>query len=200
MRRSVKIVVWVAVLATCAVAGAVVAAHTDPFPPGVQDPGAQPSATSSSPTPPPATPVLSLHISATTSHDLHVGGTCTSAWTIRAKVKIRADGSATGAGLARLAGEAACPFATAQVQTRSVPVALEGHMEEGTLLAALHESGDRSPAGAGDLGGFLETLPRLRLTVSLGGGADVVTVTKPDGDLGSYDGRYRSTVTCMTGC
>ena len=40
MRRAVKVLLWIAVFAACFGVGAYVAAHTDPFPPGVDDPGA----------------------------------------------------------------------------------------------------------------------------------------------------------------
>jgi hypothetical protein len=42
--RLVKVITWVLVFALCAALGAVVAANTDPFPPGVDDPGVRPSA------------------------------------------------------------------------------------------------------------------------------------------------------------
>lgn len=41
----VKVVVWILVLLVCAGAGAFVASRTDPFPPGVEDPGARPRTT-----------------------------------------------------------------------------------------------------------------------------------------------------------
>ena len=40
MRKGVKVAAWVAVFLACAGVGAYVAAHTDPFPPGVDRPGA----------------------------------------------------------------------------------------------------------------------------------------------------------------
>ena len=41
MRRLGKVLAWTLVFAACAAVGAVVAANTNPFPPGVEDPGAR---------------------------------------------------------------------------------------------------------------------------------------------------------------
>ena len=40
MPKAVKILLWIGAFLACAGVGAYVAAHTDPFPPGVDDPGA----------------------------------------------------------------------------------------------------------------------------------------------------------------
>ena len=40
MRRGVKVAAWAAVFLACAGVGAFIAAHTDPFPPGVDRPSA----------------------------------------------------------------------------------------------------------------------------------------------------------------
>jgi hypothetical protein len=199
MRRPVKVTVWITVLAACAGAGAFVAAHTDPFPPGVEDPGAVSGTPSPSVSPEPPM-VLRLTVTAATRHELHVGGACSSDWRVAVRIRVREDASVANVGPARLVGEATCPFPTAQVQARAALLALEGHVEEGTLLAALHETGERRPAGSGDLGGFFETLPRLRLHVPIEGPAEAQTVERPDGDLGRYVGRYRATLVCVTGC
>jgi hypothetical protein len=42
-RRLLKVAAWAAVFLTCAGIGAFVAAQTDPFPPGVDDPGLRPT-------------------------------------------------------------------------------------------------------------------------------------------------------------
>ena len=56
MRRWVKVAAWAAVFLACAGIGAYIAAHTDPFPPGVDRQGESPFPTvspSTSPTPGP---------------------------------------------------------------------------------------------------------------------------------------------------
>ena len=79
MRRGLKIVVWVGVFAVCAGAGAFVAAHTNPFPPGVEDPGAR-STTPPSTSPSPASERWSLAMTSATRHELHVGGASATAY------------------------------------------------------------------------------------------------------------------------
>lgn len=201
MRRPVKIALWVLVFVACATAGAVVASNVDPFPPGVEDPGARPSASgSTTPSPPSETTVVRLVVDADTRHELYVGGSCTSDWVLRVDVVVDADGAATGTGEGRLRPGAACSFDTAQLQARGVTLAAQGHVQEGTLLLAIREDGDRTPTGAVDLGGLVETLPRLRLAVPIDGPRDVVDVERPDGELGRYVARYRASARCREGC
>ena len=198
MRRSRKVLVWTAVFAACAGAGAYVAAHTNPFPPGVQDPGIRTA--SVSPTAAPSAMALSVTVEVDSRHELHVGGTCTSAWTLRLRIDVTPEGSASGRGTARLEGDAACPFATAQVQARSIPLLAHGHVEGGLLLLAIREDGEPRPSGGGDLGGFRETLRKLRLRAVVDGEPAVVRVWKPDGDRGRFVARYRAGASCLSGC
>ena len=78
---------WVALFAACAGVGAFVAAHTNPFPPGVEDPGVErtPSPTPT-PTATPAGAAWSGGAGARTRHDLFVGGSCASDWRMCAAV------------------------------------------------------------------------------------------------------------------
>ncbi|HEX6843721.1 MAG TPA: hypothetical protein VF235_01275 [Actinomycetota bacterium] len=199
MRRPVKIALWTVVFVACAVAGAIVASRTDPFPPGVEDPGGRPSTSSSSPSVPPTS--IEVSIGAATRHELHVGGTCTSDWEIRLEVEVAADAAATGTGEATVLEGAGCPFgAGGQVQARRIGLTARGHREGETLLLALNEDGGRTPAGAIDLGGLVETLPRLRLALEVDGAREVVVVERPDGNLGRYVARYRAGATCVSGC
>ena len=79
MPRWVKLTLWLGVFGVCAGVGAFVAAHTNPFPPGVEDPGSRP--TTPTPTSGASTSQRwSLAMNSATRHDLHVGGSCRSRW------------------------------------------------------------------------------------------------------------------------
>lgn len=209
MSRWLKVAIWAVVFAGCAGAGAYVAAHTDPFPPGVEDPGARPtspSSTRSATGSPPAEPVaIRIDMTSDTRHELHVGGMCTSAWRSHALVEVAADGAATGAGIAKLQAEAACSFSQAQVQTQTIVLRIAGTFRGGVLELSFQEGG-RDPIGSQDLGGFTNTLhfmhPRVRLALGASGtvGATAFTVVRPDGDLGRYVSVDRLHATCKRGC
>jgi hypothetical protein len=207
--RWLKVAIWAAVFAGCAGAGAYVAAHTNPFPPGVEDPGARPtspSITSSATGSPPAEPVgIRIDMTSDTRHELHVGGMCTSAWQGYALVNVAADGTATGTGVAKLQAEAACSFSQAQVQTQTIVLRIAGTFRGGVLELSFQEGG-RDPIGSQDLGGFTNTLHFMHPRVSLSLQADAVAgatsfkVVRPDGDLGRYVSANRLHATCKRGC
>lgn len=196
---------WIAALALSAGAGAFVAAHTNPFPPGVEDPGVQHSVSVSpsegpSPSQTPATR-LQVELTIASRHELHVGGTCRSGWTVVLTVREAEDASATAQGRATLHGPSGCPFATAQIQARRIDLTGEGHVQDGTLFLAMHMAGALRPAGSTDLGGFVETLTQLRLRLPVGGPVTALApVTTPDGDLGRYVSEGNGSVTCVRGC
>jgi hypothetical protein len=201
----VKILVWVLVFLACAGVGALVASRVDPFPPGVEDPGARPTSTPPPTDGPVAEPRrLAVEIRAATAHLLHVGGACTSDWTIRLRVRVMEDGSASGEGAGRLLPGDGCSFATAQVQAERVVLTAQGHeeiTEVATLVLALKEDeARRSPPGATDLGGLLATLPRLRIVVPVDGPVQVARVERPDGETGTYEATYRIRASCASGC
>ena len=103
-----KIVVWTLVFAACAAVGAVVAANTNPFPPGVEDPGARPprgDRRSDGVRRSRATSWL-VRIDTRTYHDLFVGGRCAANWRIDVGIAV-VDGPIDGAGAAALEGRAA---------------------------------------------------------------------------------------------
>lgn len=201
MPKPLKAGLWIAVFAVFAAAGAYVAAHTDPFPPGVADPGARPDRAPSSSTPAPEPLRFDLTMTSDTRHELHVGGTCRTKWRTTGRVTVHADGSVAGEGTAELRGKAGCDFSTAQVQTRSIHVVITGTLDGRVLELRFAEAG-RDPKGSQDLGGFSNTLhyivPALKLTI--GEGEGVVMVRKPDGDLGRWVSANRATATCATGC
>ena len=199
MRRGVKVIVWTGVLAVCAGAGAFVAAHTNPFPPGVEDPGARP--TTPPPTSaPPANERWDLVMFSATRHDLHVGGACRSGWRTTGVLTIHPDGTASGEAEARLEGWS-CDFSVAQVQSRTVRLAVSGRPIGAGLNLRFHEAG-LSPPGSQDLGGFVATLPLVNARIRLAGGhSDAkVSVSRPDGDLGRYVNDSKIQLECASAC
>ena len=80
MRKPVKVAAWAAVFLACAGVGAFIAANTDPFPPGVDRPGASPTESVSVTPSPSRTPVPVKWVGSlqsVTYHQLYGGGRCT---------------------------------------------------------------------------------------------------------------------------
>jgi hypothetical protein len=199
VRRGLKAIVWTGVFAACAGAGAYVASHTNPFPPGVEDPGARPTETPS--TSPAATAERwDLVMFSATRHDLHVGGSCRSTWRTTGVVTVRADGSAGGQATVRLR-HWGCDFPVAQVQTRTVRLAVSGRPVGDRLFLRFSET-ETAPPGSQDLGGFRATIGLLEPKVALEGGhgGAVASVSRPDGDLGRYVNDGEIQLDCATGC
>jgi hypothetical protein len=183
--KPLKIVIWVAVFAACAGVGAFVASRSNPFPPGVEDPGLHQtlSPTQSAP----AAWDLSMFVKS--EHVLHEGGACRSDWKVSGTVTIQPNGDASGAADADLASPASCDFTQSQVQTTAIRLVMVGTLQHGTLRLSFSEGG-RTPVGSQDLGGFTNTLrfihPSVRLPDGARQGRASVHVTRSDGDLGSY--------------
>ncbi|HWC71641.1 MAG TPA: hypothetical protein VG993_10800 [Actinomycetota bacterium] len=183
MRRSVKFIVWVLVFAACAAVGAVVAANTNPFPPGVDDPGVRVS-DGATPSEDPGGSWLA-RINARTYHDLFVGGRCAASWRIDVGIPV-GDGPIDGAGAAMLKGQLRCDETTAQVQAQRIDLSAVGVARDGELRFRLEETG-RDPAGSQELSGFLDTIPRLRLRMPARDGATATfDVEFPDGGQGTF--------------
>lgn len=184
---------WVAVFAVSAGVGAFIASRTNPFPPGVEDPGARPVSTTASPTaePTPAGTPLLVSGGAATRHDLFVGGSCSSDWDLALHVTVDDAGKVSGTGVWRLRGRLRCDFPTAQTQARLVRLLVGGH-RSGDELDLRLDVAKVDPTGSDDYGGLLKTLQRFP-TVPMHGDAGTVTSTEqvPDGDLGSYVATYR---------
>jgi hypothetical protein len=197
VRRWVKVVIWAVVFVVCAGAGAYVAAHTNPFPPGVEDPGARPASSTTSPTPPPQR--WNLVMGNSTRHELHVGGSCRSGWRTTGVIRIAPDGSVTGQAEARLL-RWGCDFPVAQIQTRSVALEVSGSL--GARLVVRFSAGGSRPTGSQDLGGFVPTLPELRPSIELSGGhgGAPASASLPDGDLGRYVNEGEIQLDCATAC
>ncbi len=188
MPKAVKIILWVVVFAAAVAAGAFMASRSDPFPPGVEDPGARPTTPAPTRTAPSPTD-WALYMTSATAHHLHVGGSCRSDWRVTGTITIHPDGSAAGQGSAVLARPATCDFAQSQVQTKKIALVVTGELADGSLRLSFSEAG-RTPVGSQDLGGFTNTLHWIRPVLRIRDGSDRVTasahVSRPDGDLGTY--------------
>jgi hypothetical protein len=189
VRRLTKVVVWTVVFAGCAAVGAWVAAHTNPFPPGVEDPGVRggPSASPSDEPEPSGEPGGSwlLRIDTRTFHDLFVGGRCAASWRIDVGLA-GAQGPIDGAGAATIKGELRCDEPTAQVQAERIDLRAVGGARDGQLRFRLEETG-LDPAGAQELSGFLETIPTLRFEMPARDGATAsFDLERPDGGQGTF--------------
>jgi len=189
--KPLKIVIWVAVFAVCAGVGAFVASRSNPFPPGVEDPGAH-----LTPTPTPTQPVptsWTLTMRVNTQHTLHEGGACRSDWTVTGTIEIQPNGKAAGAADAKLASPASCDFAQSQIQAKGIRLNVTGTRAAGVLRLSFSEAG-RTPVGSSDLGGFTNTLrfthPVVKLPAGAQTGHTVTKVTRSDGDLGSYSSTW----------
>jgi hypothetical protein len=168
MRRGIKVAVWAAVFLASAGVGAYIAANTDPFPPGVDRPGASPTSKESV-TPSPSPAPLSVNwvgrLKSSTYHQLYVGGRCTTTWQGSLRFTVAESGKVEGRGAATLAGRLRCDFPIAQVQLRRVSLAVAGRLREGRLTLHLTQTAIY-PSNGQDFGGFVAFLPaRITLTV-----------------------------------
>ncbi|MGH2539121.1 MAG: hypothetical protein ACRDGK_01210 [Actinomycetota bacterium] len=185
MRRLGKVLAWTLVFAACAAVGAVVAANTNPFPPGVEDPGARLGGSGGpDPTEGPEGGSWLVRIDTRTFHDLFVGGRCAASWRIDVGIAV-AEGSIDSAGAATIKGELRCDEPTAQVQAERLDLRAVGVYRGGQLRFHLEETA-RSPAGSQELSGFVETIPTLRLRMPARDGATAsFDVDHPDGGQGT---------------
>ena len=163
MRRGVKVAAWAAVFLACAGVGAFIAAHTDPFPPGVDRPGESPVASGS----PTATPTSSPSpvavewvgsLRSFTYHDFYVGGRCTTRWRGNLRFTVDPAGRIVGTGIARLYGKLECDFPIAQTQTRKVGLGITGRIRDGRLNLRMTQM-SVDPTNSHDFGGFGPFLP-----------------------------------------
>ena len=182
MPKAVKVLLWIGAFLACAGVGAYVAAHTDPFPPGVDDPGANSAGPVSTEVPSGGVVVL---IDTRTSHDLYVGGRCAISWRIELGLGA-ADGAVDGSGVATAKSELRCDEPTAQVQADELQLSATGTIVDGELHFRVDETG-RSPVGAQELTGFAKTIPTLRFELPAHEGATAsFDVDVPDRDRGTY--------------
>ena len=166
MRGWLKFVLWVLVLIVCAGIGAFVASRSNLFPPEVRVPSP-----SESPSPSVEPPTRwRLTMTSRTSHTYRVGGSCTSDWRMRARIRVEPDGAVTGEGVARLLPGARCDFPSGQVQAATVAIRITGARDGRSLDLRLRPL-DVEPTGAQDLGGFVRTLPATRFSIKERDGA-----------------------------
>ncbi|MEA2556646.1 MAG: hypothetical protein QOG88_184 [Actinomycetota bacterium] len=196
MRRGLKIVGWVAAFSACFAVGAVIAAHSDPFPPGVTDPGATATATTGSPSPVGSTLIGTVHVQ--TVHNLYVGGACRTNWKGSLELQEDAEGSVTGTGTFDLLGSLHCDFAVIQAQTKTINVGVTGSVSGKRVTLSLTEAG-RDPKGTNDFGGLAHTLRFLKLSVPLGD-LQQVHASRSDLDRGTYTATGTFTVACSANC
>ncbi len=189
MRRILKIAVWTVVALGCAGIGAFIAAHTNPFPPGVEDPGAR-----STPPPPPSPTVTAVHWSGTftanTTHELLANRTCSTSWRASMELDVAADGIVTGTGRAQLHGGLRCSFDVAQVEARRIAFRVEGHVGQDEMRLRLGHATIETPIGAADFAGFVPLVlggRTFHLPVSAGNAELRTTIQGPDAE---GDGRF----------
>jgi hypothetical protein len=177
MRTMVKVAAWAAVFMACAGVGAFIAAHSNPFPPGVDRPGASPTE-SVTPTPSvsPAPDEWVGTIRSFTYHQLYVGGRCTTRWRGNLRFSVDDSGAVAGTGAARLLGRLACDFPIAQVQVRRVGLELTGRLQGGRIALHLAQTAIR-PAGGHDFGGFGAFLP-VRISLAVRDGSAIERIVR----------------------
>lgn len=156
MRRRLKIVLLIGAFLAAAGVGAYLAAHTDPFPPGVEDPGER-SSPSSSPSAP-SDARWGGTFEADTVHELLAGHTCTTSWQASLSFTIDAADRVVGRGVARLHGGLKCGFPVAQVQAKRIAFRVLGRSVGDGLELRFLDPEIKAPAGAGDFAGFVATV------------------------------------------
>ena len=192
MPKAVKIILWLVVFAAAVAAGAFMASRSDPFPPGVEDPGARPTGTPTPTHTAPSPTVWALDMTSATAHHLHVGGSCRSDWVIRGTINQQRVRRPARARRCSETGDLRLP--QSQVQTKKIALVVTGKLADGSLRLSFSEAG-RTPVGSQDLGGFTNTLHWIRPVLRIRDGSERATaatkVSRPDGDLGSYSSDSR---------
>ena len=192
MRGWVRVLLWVVILLACAGVGAFIGSRSNPFPPGVPDPGAQPS---DGPSPSLELDEWPITMVSRTTHTFRVGGSCTSAWRVKGTLRISVADRITGRGVARLQRGAGCDFPSAQVQAQRILVEFLGRREGDELDLRFRDVG-LMPAGSQDLGAFVKTLETLRVAIVERAGSEVRKQTRiedPEDEI------YRSATTIRLG-
>jgi hypothetical protein len=163
VRRLLKPAVWTVVFLVCAGLGAYIAAHTDPFPPGVDRPTGETGSAPVSPSPEPRDERWTGTMRTVAEHRLYVGGTCRSRWRTRIHLSVDDRGAVQGTAVALPVGLAHCDFEQSQEQARRIRMTVGGTKAQGAALSITFVDLTPDPLGSTDLGGFLTFLqvPRL---------------------------------------
>jgi hypothetical protein len=185
----VKLAIWAGLFLLAVAAGAWVASRTDPFPPGVEDPGAR---TVQSPSPEPQARFARWLIAgrANTEHEMFVGGTCSTDWTLRLRPRVSESGQVQGSGRATLIRDAICDQPNAQVQTRVLVLDLEG-MLAGNRMQLRARPSRKVPLVSSDLGGLVATIDKIKFVFPYRAGVRLERdVRRTDQNRGDYVAEY----------
>jgi len=158
MRRGIKVAAWAAVFLACAGVGAYIAAHSDPFPPGVDRPTGSSAPATPSPSSPPQPVVWAGSMKSVTYHELYVGGRCTTRWGGTLRFTVNDEGAIDGTGRMLLLGKLRCDFPIAQTQVRRFELAVRGRILEGGMALRLGQA-SIDPTNGRDFGAFGAFLP-----------------------------------------
>lgn len=204
MRTPFKVAAWAAVFLTCAGAGAFIAAHTNPFPPGVDRPS-DGTIVSSTPsvTPGPKEQRWTGVIRTLAKHEFYVGGACVSRWRTVVRFRVDPDGTVTGVAVGHVIGTARCDFPQAQVQSRSIRSVVGGRYSRVGVISLVFKHPVPDPTGSTDLGGYLVFLhlPRINCQTTDGRSADeTFDRSQGDGDRGTYRFIGAAHLRCLSGC
>jgi hypothetical protein len=177
--RALKLSVLALLLLGSAGAGAWMASRSNPFPPGVEDPGVAPTGPTAA-----AEDVYRGAAVVRTQHRLFVGGSCSTDWTIR--FDLRGTGRrVSGDAVARLRDPERCDFPSAQLQAKRVGLTASGRVRSDLILISFEEV-ERSPTGSTDVGGLLPALDRLVLRIGFDDGNGPIDVEISDRARGAY--------------
>ena len=197
MRRVLKVALWAAVFLGAAGIGAYAAAHSELFPPEVEEArSAGASAVPTSSIPALGDPTWSGTIRSVSHHDLYVGGRCSTQWVTKLSFDALESGRIVGTGAARLDGDRVCTFPNAQVNAERIEVSVEGSWDEDGFHIRLND-GDRAPRGTADYGGFAPTVfddaPTAVMDVALDSETTASATIRMERVDDQGRGRYRST-------
>ena len=204
MGRPIKVAAWAAVFLACAGAGAFIAAHTDPFPPGVDRPsgGSLPTVTPTG-SPLPRSQRWVGIVRTVARHDFYVGGACQTRWRTVLRFQAQPPGEMRGSAVGHVVGRARCDFPQAQVQSRTIRSSVEGWFSSAGVIGLVFKHPVVDPTGSNDLGGFLGflRLPRV-VAQTVDGKSAHGTFDKElgDGDRGSYRFVGSVSLRCLSGC
>jgi hypothetical protein len=188
VRAVVRVLLWILLFAGCAGVGALIAARSNPFPPGVEG---GPSQTTS---PSPQARSWTLRFESDSWHRFYYGGRCRSIWKGSVKMTASSDGAIDGTGRARLVGRLVCGFPNAQIQARVLDLLVRGHVSGQDLVLTISAS-SVLPHSSHDYGGFMATVLRRAVTLPLG----ARTLRRSSLDS-TGRGKYSSETTFALGC